>query len=141
MNAKQKPRKAREAKARLAGQTTKGKPHRLLKATHTARRYELRETLWKAVSKAAREHIKKSGPGEARRMSQALGVSDSQIHRFTCGTCEHDQEPTFSIGFGILLYLGAASAFPVINLKDSEIDVLALMRVRINKRKGTHETY
>lgn len=128
-----KPRKPRQAAARHSGHTIKGSPHKLVKATHTARRYELRETLWKAVSRAARKYIEEGGTGTARLLAQTLGVSDSQIHRFTCPVCEHDQEPTFSIAMGILLHLGARKAAKVVDLTDDQISI-----VTIHKDKQTY---
>jgi hypothetical protein len=38
-------------------------------------------------------------------MADALGLESSQIHRYSCDVCEHDQEPSFSVGLAILLYL------------------------------------
>lgn len=70
--------------------------------THT--RLYLRDHLWASARFRLRVFLK-ARSGEQSRMARVLGISDSQIHRYSCPRCEHDQEPSFSIGVAILLYI------------------------------------
>lgn len=75
-----------------------------LKVHCTAHRLYLRTLTWDKVQELARQVINTSPPGEMSRMARELGITDSQIHRYTCESCEHDQEPLFTIGFALLAY-------------------------------------
>lgn len=85
--------------------TKNGKRQKLTKATITAKRLLFREAAWGQIKVQLRVFLAKGGHGTAFRMSEALGVSPSQIHRWTCPVCEHDTEPSFSVGMAILLYM------------------------------------
>lgn len=78
------------------------------KANITQRRYFFRFMVWRRLQWRLRKHILSHPRGEARTMSRALGVSQSQVHRWVCEKCNHDQEPSFSTGFAIALYLAQA---------------------------------
>lgn len=90
------------------------------KATITAHRLFLRELAWVKVQDMLRQHLAFSPKGEAARIARYLGIDNSQIHRFSCEDCNHDQEPNFTIGFALLLYLSHALVFPVIDIKDEK---------------------
>lgn len=89
---------------------TKAGKHRSknAKATHTLARYQANRAIWRPLQLKLRAYLK-GADGRQHNMARALGLNDSQLHRFACGDCEHDQEPSFSIGIQIALYLGAAS--------------------------------
>lgn len=72
---------------------------------------------WDNVQRLALAHIEASPSGEASRIARALGITPSQVHRFTCPICEHDQEPTFSVGFALLMYLTACNVSPVYDIE------------------------
>lgn len=111
-----------------------GKKHRQI----TPQRQRLRSTLWRRVALAARYFIEFGPPGAASRMAEAIGIQPSQIHRFTCPECEHDQEPTFSVGMAILLYLSQHRILNRITI-DVSVDPLALRRMHYNKHTGELE--
>jgi len=96
--------------------TTKSNRPRKGKANITERRLYLRTIAWVPIKTKLQQHLKQAGYGEAKRVARALGINASQIHRFTCPKCEHDQEPTFSIGFALALYLAQQKLQPVINI-------------------------
>lgn len=73
------------------------------RTTHTATRLMLRDLLWEPVRALLLEHFKRHGA--KIRMGDIVGCASSQLHCFTCPTCEHDQEPTFSTGLAMLIYL------------------------------------
>ncbi len=104
----------------------------------TPEREKLRKAFWRPVMLAARYFIEAGPQGTASRMAQAIGVQPSQIHRFTCPDCEHDQEPTFSIGMAILLYLNAQRNLNLITINVS-VDLIALRRMHYNKKTGKLE--
>jgi hypothetical protein len=85
--------------------TRSGKPRRGNKATITEARLRMRHQGWDRVKHLLRSYLRDSPQGEQRRMAQTIGIADSQLHRFSCETCEHDQEPSFTIGLAILLYI------------------------------------
>jgi hypothetical protein len=101
----------------------------------TPEREKLREQFWRKVANAARHYIETSPEGTASRMAEAIGVQHSQIHRFTCSICEHDQEPTFSVGMALLLYM---SNHRTINFKVNEHSFVTLSRIRTTS-KGKFE--
>lgn len=86
-----------------AGLTKDGAP-RKGKATHTARRYQFTIYFWRNLRKRLRHHCKLA-KGNATRLALAIGSSPPQVHRWQCDSCEHDQEPSFSVGMALLLYL------------------------------------
>lgn len=81
------------------GQARKGK------ATHTAERMRWTIHFWRKLRRRLRVHIQREPIGAATHIAKSLGVSDSQIHRWACSKCNHDNEPSFSIGMALLLYL------------------------------------
>ena len=87
------------------------------KANITERRLQLRVLAWEPLRQHLRAHIKASPFGEAKRMARACGIAASQIHRFTCDDCNHDQEPSFTIGITLALYLAQARMHPVIDIE------------------------
>lgn len=86
------------------------------KANITANRLRLRAHTWNRVRYALMQHVFTSPKGEAERVARALGISASQVHRFVCPACEHDQEPCFTIGFSILMYLSQQKLQPIYEL-------------------------
>lgn len=97
--------------------TKNGKPRKGHKATITTNRLRLRRLTWDRVRYALMEHVFTSPRGEASRIADALGINKSQVHRFVCPACEHDQEPCFTIGFSIMMYLSQQKLSPVIELQ------------------------
>lgn len=86
-------------------QTTKNGHARKGKATISERRLELRDMTWAHVKRALQQHLYKCGHGEASHLARDLGVHPSQVHRYTCPVCEHDQEPPYSVGIAIVIWL------------------------------------
>lgn len=84
--------------------TRNGKP-RKGKATITERRLFLRTLTWKLLQQELQAYLKNAPKGAAARMARTIGIQPSQIHRYTCPVCEHEQEPVFSIGVALALYL------------------------------------
>lgn len=66
-------------------------------------RYNHRNQFWIPLRDALR--IATNTRGAQKLLANRLGIPPSQIHRYTCQNCEHDQEPTFSIGMAIFAYL------------------------------------
>lgn len=97
--------------------TTKSNKPRKGKANITAKRYQLRQIAWNKLKLAMQIHLATSPKGEAKRMARACGINASQIHRFTCPKCEHDQEPAFTVGFTLFLYLTRERHQPVLDIK------------------------
>lgn len=120
-------------KAKEEGRTIQSK-----KAAFTERRWQLREQLWKRVALAARYHILFGPKGAAMRMAEAIGTQPSQIHRFTCPECEHDQESSFSVGMAIMLYLTSYQQRQQITI-DVPMEVIALRRMHYSKTTGELE--
>lgn len=86
--------------------TTKRNEPRKGKVTIRAGRLKLREQIWVPLREDLRDYLRMMPKGEQNRMARALDISPSQIHRYVCPDCEHDQEPVFTIGVAIALYLG-----------------------------------
>lgn len=64
-----------------------------------------KQRYWMRVQTLLRYWLETEGTGAQSRIARDLGMTDSQIHRFSCTVCEHDQEPTFSVGMSILCYI------------------------------------
>lgn len=64
-----------------------------------------KQRYWQRVQALLRYWLETEGRGAQARIAADLGMTDSQIHRFACPVCEHDQEPSFSIGMSILCYI------------------------------------
>ena len=75
------------------------------KVTITEARLRLRANGWERVKSLLRTHLQSCPKGEQHRMAEEIGIADSQLHRFACEACNHDQEPSFSVGIAILLYI------------------------------------
>lgn len=76
------------------------------KATHTAERMRWSIYFWRKLRRRLKHHLDREPKGEATRIAQAIGTSDAQIHRWHSPCkCDHQQEPSFSIGMALLLYL------------------------------------
>lgn len=84
--------------------TKNNQPRKGKRKSISERRFLLRQALWIPLRDALR-HECKSHRGFAKRIANAIGVPPSQIHRYICEGCEHDQEPNFTIGESIKLYL------------------------------------
>lgn len=97
--------------------TKNGKPRsHTPKATITESRLHWRTLTWDKVKLLLQHHLKISPKGEQLNMARALGIESSQIHRYSCPVCEHDQEPSFSVGMAIFAYIIAHHHRPTINL-------------------------
>src|SRR6266478_2795643 len=83
------------------------------KAIGTKRTHWLRSQIWRKVKIDLQNHIARAPVGTMRRLASHLGLHQSQIHRFICPKCEHNQEPSFSVGLAIMLYLERRKAFKV----------------------------
>lgn len=85
-------------------------------ANITAERLALRNAFWRTLKHKLRAHIQSTPRGEQDRMARTIGICSADIHTFICSGCEHDREPTFSVGMAIMFYLAAfqakASAHP-----------------------------
>jgi hypothetical protein len=73
------------------------------RTTHTEARLAMRDKWWEPIKRMMQQHFLILGA--KRRMSQATGIADSQLHCYSCDDCEHNQEPTFSTGMQIVTYL------------------------------------
>lgn len=69
----------------------------------TPERIRMRETFWNPLRAALRSHLKDYGA--QYRMERATGLGSALLHQYACPVCEHDVEPSFSIGMTIALYL------------------------------------
>jgi hypothetical protein len=74
------------------------------KANITEQRLVYRNALWSELRRLLRRYLH-AAPSNQRKMARALGLQDSQLHRYSCPVCEHEQEPSFSLGIAMLLYL------------------------------------
>lgn len=43
--------------------------------------------------------------GHLKKVADFIGCESSQVHRWICPVCEHDAEPSFSIGMAIVEFL------------------------------------
>lgn len=87
----------------------------------TPEREQLKLAFWFKVKTELQEHFKVYG--NAVRMARTIGISPVMLHHYACPVCEHDTEPSFSIGMAIMLYLSeykwkassldASNPFPV----------------------------
>lgn len=84
---------------------TKNGAKRQGRVTITEQALAIRDDAWGPVREALREHLRRAGKGAASTLAHTLGVAPSQVHRWTCPVCEHDQEPKFSMGIAILSYI------------------------------------
>lgn len=73
----------------------------------TAARFQAKQAFWNVLKKRLQDHLQQAGKGAAIEMARTTGLDPSDIHMFTCPACEHDREPSFSIGMMILMYLSA----------------------------------
>lgn len=93
----------RREQKRLGNRTKNGQP-RKGKRILSPRAYALRTVAWIPLRTRLRKHIKNK-TGEQARIARVCGVSQSTIHRYLCNKCEHDQEPSYSLGCALLIYL------------------------------------
>lgn len=75
------------------------------KRIYSNARWMAREIFWKPIKLALQNYIKSHGPNSASRIAHAIGVNASQIHRFSCPICEHNQIPDFPTGMALALFL------------------------------------
>lgn len=105
------------------------------KAVYTHSRMLWHIYFWRKLQRRLRHHLNISPKGEQTRMARAIGISDAQLHRLRdkCG-CDHTQEPNFSIGMAIMLYLESyLFRKPTITL-DVNHPSVTVTRKRRNKR-------
>jgi hypothetical protein len=95
-----KPYIARPSYSHATGEIRKG-----VKPVLTEARYMHKVRYWARVQTLLRYWLETQGSGAQARIAADLGLTDSQIHRFSCPVCEHDQEPSFSVGMAILCYI------------------------------------
>lgn len=106
------------------------KPIRLLpKATCTITRMEMEQAVMEKFRITLQDHIAFSPRGEMSRMAHAIGVNQSQIHKWTCPVCEHNQKPSFVVGMALMAYIGWHSYRPIIDFNPRPYNQ--------NARKGT----
>jgi|SRR5687768_5696694 len=105
------------------------------KAQYTERRFVLRGMLWNRVKGFIQWHIQTTRQGTASRLARMVGVTPSQIHRFTCPVCEHDQEPTFTVGMAVFLaaIIDRQQEARTIDLPESDVRVVTLRRIKYVK--------
>lgn len=73
------------------------------KGTISAQRLMFRNLFWIPLRDQLREWYKIKGNGI--EIARIVGISPSQVHRYTCPVCEHDQEPPFSTAMAIMVAL------------------------------------
>jgi hypothetical protein len=73
-------------------------------ATATESRMRYRDSFWIPLRKLLQVHFE-TKQGQMREMSKATGIADAMLHQYSCPDCEHDTEPSFSVGMVMLLYL------------------------------------
>lgn len=73
------------------------------KTVASLRRYEFRQMFWIPLRDELRLWC--AVPNMKSNIARMVGVSPSQIHRYTCPKCEHDQEPPFSTAMAIMCTL------------------------------------
>lgn len=98
------------------------------KATFTERRWNIRQLTWEPVKQLIRRYLESAPQGAAMRMAEAIGCQPSQIHRFTCPICEHDQESMFSTAFAMIAYIGYQRSNPIIDIPKDSITILPISR-------------
>lgn len=74
------------------------------KLVYTTRRLELRNRHWIPLRDAMRVYCEHDTKRQVE-LAKYLGVDRTTIHRYICSSCEHDQEPSFSVGLAIAGYL------------------------------------
>lgn len=91
------------------GTHTKNNNIRKGKTVITPRRAHLRRLAWEKLRSTLREHLRMCARlniiHEQARIARVLGTSQSQIHRWNCRKCEHNQEPGFTMGIALAIYL------------------------------------
>lgn len=88
----------------LVTHTKNGHKRKGKRKTISDKRWLFRTLFWNPVREQLRLYVN-AQKGNAAKLAKAIGVPNSQIHRYTCPLCEHDQEPTYSIGQAIFLFI------------------------------------
>lgn len=70
------------------------------KTVITPKRLSMRKRYWHPL-RTRLLHFLSEKKGNARYLAKSLPIADSQLHRFTCPICEHDQEPAYSTACAI----------------------------------------
>lgn len=91
------------------------------RAHFTEQRWNIRQLTWEPVKQLIRHYLESAPQGAAMRMAEAIGCQPSQIHRFSCPICEHDQESFFSTAFAIIAYIGYQRSNPIIDIQKDSI--------------------
>lgn len=84
--------------ARRKGKCVINPARQLIKLTHWL---PIQASLHKYIYTPTGQKI----PGRQAKVAHALGTSSSQVHRWSCPVCEHNQEPSFSIGCALFIFL------------------------------------
>ena len=79
-------------------------PHGRKRTIMTGGRLHARNQYWHPLRDRLCKYIQAKS-GNQRKIAKALDLSDSQLHRYTCPKCEHDAEPTYSVGKALEQYL------------------------------------
>lgn len=67
-----------------------------------------RDKHWLEIKQALFDYAYKDQkliPGRLTEIAKYIGCSLSQVHRWLCPICEHDNEPSFSLGMAIVEFL------------------------------------
>lgn len=75
-----------------------------VKVVVTPNRQALISHFWRPLVAQLRAYTQ-STKGGASRAAEFIGTSPAQIHRWTCPVCEHDQEPSYSLGKAVEIFL------------------------------------
>lgn len=81
----------------------------------TQQRWNMREMGWAKVRLALQKHLEGKPHGEMARIARYVGVANSQIHRWSCPVCEHNQEPSFTLGLAVMFYLAWYNQGPILD--------------------------
>lgn len=75
-----------------------------VKVVVTPNRQALINHYWRPLAMQLREYVTTT-KGGATKAAQFIGTHNAQIHRWTCPVCEHDQEPSYSLGKAVEIFL------------------------------------
>lgn len=62
-----------------------------------------REAVWVPLRHQLR--VLAAEPGSMIRMARFCGISPSTVHRYLCPKCEHNQQPPYSVGVMLAMYV------------------------------------
>lgn len=87
---------------RTMGQVRRAKQK--VKVVVTPNRQALINHFWRPLAMRLREYVTTT-KGGTKHAAEFIGTHAAQIHRWTCPVCEHDQEPSYSLGKAVEIFL------------------------------------